>query len=224
MTFVLFDIDLTLVHTNGAGRMAMDGALRDWFGIESATAGIRFDGRTDRAIFAETLARLGETSPAAHRRMVDEYLSRFPAALTERGGHVLPGVPELLDRLASDGVVLGLATGNLREGARLKLVHFSLWERFLGGGFGDDYEVRARVVEAGIRALADATGRTVDPAQVVVIGDTPLDVEAAHAAGARAIAVATGRYGVEELSASGANHVFADLTATSDVVAAIRST
>jgi phosphoglycolate phosphatase-like HAD superfamily hydrolase len=224
VTFALFDIDLTLVNTQGAGRAALEAAFHDTFGVVPDTDGLRFDGRTDRAIFKWALSRIGEGSQEAYNRLGVAYLRRLPAALEERVGLVLPGVVELLDGLATDGVALGLATGNMREGARLKLAHFSLWDRFAAGGFGDRHEVRTGVVEAAALALANATGRDLARSDLVVIGDTPLDIEAAHAVGARAIGVATGHYSVPELLSAGAQHAFADFHATPAVAAAVRGT
>lgn len=210
---LLFDIDLTLIATSGAGRLALDRAFERVVGVPSATGGVRFDGRTDRAIIAEVLQRCG--SPAARFPDVrDAYLEELPGALREKGGEILPGVEPLLDALARELPGIGLATGNLRAGARAKLGHFGLWHRFAAGGFGDDHTDRADLVRAGIAALAAAVGASPDPAAAVVIGDTPLDVAAARAAGARAVVVATGRYTAHDLRAAGADAVlpgFADL-------------
>jgi phosphoglycolate phosphatase-like HAD superfamily hydrolase len=223
VTLVLFDIDLTLVHTNGAGRLAMENALVELYGVANPTDGISFDGRTDRAIFQDALARLGDATDAAIARLMAAYLARLPGSLAERGGRVLPGVPALLDALAAEGAAVGLATGNLRAGAMAKLGHFGLWERFAAGGFGDAEVVRARVVREAITALAAAAGRGNAGAGAVVVGDTPLDVEAARAAGARALAVATGRYSIDDLVAAGADAAVADLSDTSAVLDLILS-
>jgi phosphoglycolate phosphatase-like HAD superfamily hydrolase len=210
---ILFDIDLTLIHTNGAGRAAMERALAR-YGVESPTAGIVFDGRTDRAIFADALERLGDHSPASFTRLVAEYLEHLPASLEAAGGTVLPGVGDLLAALDAAGEPAGLATGNLRRGAELKLGHYSLWDRFAAGGFGDDESIRARLVAAAITDLARVSGRGANAADAIVLGDTPLDVEAAHLAGARAVGVATGRYSVEQLRDAGAEWAVQDLRDT----------
>ena len=215
---VLFDIDMTLVHTNGAGRVAMDATLLERYGVAKPTAGIRFDGRTDRAIFLDALAKLEATSDGEYDALVAGYLSRLPLALNERGGAILPGVVQLLDALERTDATIGLATGNMRAGAAAKLGHYGLWERFVAGGFGDEEVVRANVVRRGIEEfarIAGVAGRSVD---CIVLGDTPLDVEAAHAAGARALAVATGAYGTEALADCGADWVFADLSETAAVL------
>ena len=218
---VLFDIDLTLVRTDGAGRAAITEAFRRLFGLENPTEGIRFDGRTDHAIFMETIRLHGLANgdpPGVYRQTTDAYLAELPGFLQAKGGQVLPGVVELLDALSEDGSPVGLATGNLRRGAMAKLGHFGLWERFAAGGFGDDTSVRAEVVAAAIHNLAAAAGCDPDPAMCVVIGDTSLDVAAAHAAGAKAMAVATGSYDMAALRESGAEYVVADLSGTATVL------
>lgn len=217
---ILFDIDLTLVTTHGAGRAAMTETFRQLFRIEDPTAGIRFDGRTDYAIFTEVIAvnGLDGKGDGVYERVVEGYLARLPASLRAKGGGPLPGVGALLDALAAEGAPVGLATGNMRRGAQAKLGHFGLWERFAAGGFGDETPDRAEVVRSAIVNLAAAAGHDPDPAACVVIGDTPLDVAAAHAAGARAMAVATGSYTVEALRESGAQYVLDDLTDTARVL------
>lgn len=212
---VLFDIDLTLVHTNGAGRVAMDATLVERYGVADPTAGIRFDGRTDRAIFQDALARFGTADEVEYEALVEGYLARLPGALRVRDGRILPGVEALLDSLADARALVGLATGNMEAGAAAKLGHYGLWGRFAGGGFGDEEVVRANVVRRGIENLARLSGAA---ASCVVVGDTPLDVEAARAAGARALAVATGSFDAEALRASGADWVFADLSDTAAVL------
>ncbi|KAA0239762.1 MAG: HAD family hydrolase [Dehalococcoidia bacterium] len=217
---VLFDIDLTLVTTNGAGRSAMTGAFQQLFGIANATEGIRFDGRTDRAIFLETLAAHGLASDGGevYHRAVGGYLDLLPASLDAKGGRILPGVPELLDALQRADIPVGLATGNMRLGARAKLGYFGLWERFATGGFGDNTAFRVDVVREAIEALAAHHGISATAAEAIVVGDTPLDVEAAHLAGARSLAVATGAHQPAALSEAGAEWVLPDLAATERVL------
>ena len=215
MRFLLFDVDLTLVRTGGAGRVAMRRAFERVYGDASGLDGIRFDGRTDRAIFNEAIARqaaAGNEVPRAYELITAAYLDELPRGLRETEGTVLPGVNDLLRILAARATVTGLATGNLRRGAELKLGHYGLWGKFAGGGFGDDSEVRADVVLAAIHALGAATATSITPGEAVVIGDTPHDVDAALAIGARAVAVATGSFTVEELRAAGAHLVLPDLS------------
>lgn len=212
---------MTLIRTHGAGRGAVNTVLARLSGIEQATAGMRFDGRTDRAIFLEALARHGLAGPdpeIAFESFVAEYLAELEKSLEALGGVVLPGVPALLDAFDARGQLLGLATGNMERGARVKLAHFGLWERFAAGGFGDHTPVRAELVWEGISALARAIGCDPDPAATIVLGDTPLDIEAAHLAGTRCLAVATGSFDADALVAAGADWVFADLSDTARVL------
>ena len=131
---------------------------------------------------------------------MDGYLSRLPGRLAAIGGEVCPGVRELLARVRGRADVrLGLLTGNVRRGAALKLGHFGLWDTFpLGGGFGDDHEDRDDVARAAVRALRDHADFR--PADVWVVGDTPLDVRCARAVGANVVAVATGWHPLAELT------------------------
>ncbi len=208
---------MTMIRTDGAGRAAMEEAFQHEFGVERATEGILFDGRTDRGIFFECLERHGFGGPDLvpnFQRFSERYLELFPGWISRKGGVVLPGVTELLNALEETDAVVGLATGNLRRGAAHKLGYFDLWDRFAGGGFGDDHTVRADLVRAGIVELEATFGLQEGECEVIVLGDTPLDVEAAHLAGAKALGVGTGRYSPEQLLASGAEFALADLSDT----------
>ncbi|MGH2608358.1 MAG: HAD family hydrolase [Tepidiformaceae bacterium] len=219
---ILFDIDLTLVHTGGAGRKAMTAAFQRLWGLDDPTAGVSFDGRTDHAIFREVIEKhtlANGDMDAVYGRVVEAYLEELPHSLqASTAGRLLPGVADLLDALAAEDVRPGLATGNIRRGAALKLGHFGIWERFAGGGFGDDHPVRADLVRGAIDELARVLACNPDPGTAVVIGDTPLDIEAAHLAGAKALGVGTGSYSVAQLAAAGADYVLADLSDTARVL------
>jgi len=218
---LLFDIDMTMVRTAGAGRAAMEEAFAREFAIENATSGMLFDGRTDRGIFCECLERHGLAGPDLApnlARLCESYLEALPGWLAKKGGVVLPGVRELLDALRGEDAIVGLATGNLRRGAASKLGHFGLWERFAGGGFGDDHIIRAGLVSAGIAELLERSCLDRRDCEVIVLGDTPLDVEAAHGAGAKAFGVGTGRFTPEALRASGAEFAVEDLSETGRVL------
>lgn len=218
---LLFDIDMTLVKTAGAGRKAMEAAFLLEFGIEGSTEGMLFDGRTDRGIFVECLERHGLANGRLDEdlaRAFARYLKYLPATLDEKAGLKLPGVDALLQALAGCQAHVGLATGNIRRGAQYKLEHFGLWRWFAGGGFGDDHTVRAELVRDGITEMAAIAGCEVADCDVIVLGDTPLDVEAAHAAGARALGVATGRFGTSDLLAAGADFALPDLSDTGRVL------
>ena len=219
--FILFDIDLTLIKTNGAGRHAMDEAFTELFGVADPTSGISFDGRTDRAIFTDALRKHG-LGDDRYEECISGYLARLERSVALKGGEVLPGIAAVLDALRESHAAVGLATGNFRRGAELKLGHFGLWERFAAGGFGDGKLIRADVVAEGMRALAAAMGEAPEPSETLVIGDTPLDIEAAHAAGAKALGVATGSYSEEQLREAGAEFVLRDFSDVAGAVSVLR--
>jgi len=219
----LFDVDKTLVDSRGAGGRAMTAAFAQLFGIDDGFAGIDFAGRTDTAIFRDAVGvhSLDGEFPALLARFQEAYYSTLPRTLAEVQAHVLPGVREVLAGLQeAPGAFLGLATGNFREAARLKLEHFGLYDSFLAGGYADDSEDRAELVAVAIERLAEASGGH-GPREVYIIGDTPLDIAAAQANGARSVAVATGFFTVDQLTAAGAGLVFPDFSSWQAVLDAL---
>jgi phosphoglycolate phosphatase-like HAD superfamily hydrolase len=213
MHVLLFDIDGTLIRSGGAGKAAMEEALRLEFGVAEIIDGVPYSGRTDPAISRDLLTIHGlDPSPANIIRLKTAYLQALPAALKKFNGIVLPGIRALLDRLrGADHIALGLLTGNVRDGARHKLSHFELWHYFPFGAFADGIHERDDIARGALTEIARHLGRTVDARRIWVIGDTPLDVKCARAIGARAVAVATGWHPIEELRESGADFVLADL-------------
>jgi phosphoglycolate phosphatase len=221
---VLFDVDNTLLYSGGAGSLAMDRAFREVFGIQDGFRNVEFTGRTDTAILRDALVQHGlpRSFQESLERFKDAYFQHLPATLREVKGRVMPGVPELLAALEAQGQVgLGLSTGNFRQGAMMKLAHYGLGRLFADGGFGDDAEDRALVVKTAIERMAGSSPLPEGNRSVFVVGDTPLDIDSATANGARALAVATGRHSMEELRAAGADLLFADLSDTQEVLAAI---
>ncbi len=216
-TIVLWDIDNTLLYTGGAGSLGMTRAFRDLYGVDDAFGRIEFSGRTDTAIFRDCAREHGiaETALATEQqRFFDAYVPHLEAALHEVEGRLMPGIAEALAALAADDAVAqGLGTGNFREGGALKLRHYGIDHHFPGtvGGFGEDSESRDEVIAHAIRRMSNGD---VAPARVVVIGDTPHDVTAAHANGAFALGVATGRNPASELLACGADIALDDLSDT----------
>lgn len=204
MHVVLFDIDGTLLHTGGAGRQALAQAVRHEFGIPQLAAGIETAGRTDRGIVQEIFAAAGIEETADHwQRFCRAYLAALAEFLPRASGGVLPGAAELLAVLGRRAdVALGLLTGNVRAGAELKLVHYRLAGCFQFGGFGDQHADRNEVARAAWVAAGEHVRRPLDPRHAWVVGDTPLDVRAARAIGARSVAVATGLHGRAALAAS----------------------
>jgi phosphoglycolate phosphatase len=213
---VLFDIDGTLVLTGGAGVRAMNRALEAVFGHATGLEGIPVAGRTDWAILADAVRLFGHALDAP---MLADLQHRYVTNLAEEivhPGHgrkgVMPGVREILDRLERrDDVLVGLLTGNFEDGARVKLGHFDLWRYFRCGAFGGDAADRNALVPLAVERARGCGLPQIADAEVLVVGDTPHDVLCAHAAGATAVAVATGSSSVEELRATGAEHVFQDL-------------
>jgi phosphoglycolate phosphatase-like HAD superfamily hydrolase len=210
---VLFDIDGTLIASGGAGKAAMEAALRSEFGITELTDGVPYSGRTDRAIGLELLELHGlEAVPDNWHRLRSAYLKHLPASLARHHGQVLPGIIALLDHLTTRAAVaVGLLTGNIREGARLKLGHYRLDHHFAFGGFGDEYLDRDDVAREALAAGRQHLGTARLPGQVWVVGDTPLDIRCARAIGARVAAVATGWHPVEELAAVNPDLLLPDL-------------
>lgn len=195
----LFDIDGTLLHAHGSGRTAFDAVFAERHGIANASEGIRYGGKTDPQIVNEIyVARLGRTATSdEHAAFIAAYLPRLRTLLAEFPVEVLAGVPETLAFLrARAEVVLGVATGNVKEGAAAKLEAAKLDGWFGFGGYGCDSAVRAELVaKAAERARADREVR-----EVVVVGDTIHDISAARACGATVCAVATGSDSAEALA------------------------
>ncbi len=223
---LLFDIDGTLVLTGGAGKRAITRAFHELFGVADAFVGVSLSGRTDRYLVEQGLERSGvPVTTEALARVRERYLTRLAEEIHEpaRGlKAALPGVTRLLDALEERAHVhCALLTGNYEGGARIKLEYFDLWRRFGWGAFGDDHAERdlialAAVAEAPVRGVALR-----DPSHAIVVGDTPFDVSCARAAGARAIAVATGGHAAEELRACHPDAVFEDLSDLDAVLAAM---
>jgi len=225
---VLFDIDGTLLLTQGAGRRALTAAMAHLVGDPAVFQRIRFDGKTDPQIVAEILTLAGVPEPTAAER-IEELCRTYIELLKHElrpgtpGIRLLPGVGPLLNRLeAEDAVVLGLLTGNLSEGASLKLRAAGLDPaRFLVGAFGSDAAHRPRLPAIAVERALPHFGRTPRGQEIVIVGDTPADVTCGREVGARAVAVATGSYAVAELTAAGAHAAFEDLEGTEAVLDAI---
>jgi len=194
----LFDIDGTLLHARRSGSRAFEAIFAEHHGVAGACQGIRFGGKTDPALIDEIFeARLGRPASEAERAaFLDAYLARLHRDLARNGVDVLAGVADALAWLAArPGIMLGVATGNVRGGADAKLAAAGLADYFVLGGYGSDSHLRAELVA---RAIARGRERA-DIRDVVVVGDTVHDVAAARACGAIACAVATGSDPAEAL-------------------------
>jgi len=227
---VLWDVDHTLLDAGGAGVALLRKAFTELFGCPfPATPPMA--GRTDRAIELEILTRAGLADPAAQlpafQRLAAGLAPEF-GELVRSGGRVLPGAAEALAAVAaladgSTGPVQSVLTGNLRAIARVKLAALGL-DRFLDlqvGAYGDDHEVRADLVPLARASAAAAYRADFGGDATVLIGDTPLDVEAARLTGARSVGVASGGFTVAELAAAGADVVLPSLADTPAVLAAV---
>jgi phosphoglycolate phosphatase len=216
-TVLLFDIDGTLVTTGGVGRRAVDRAFARCHGRADACSAIRLDGMTDRSITRLGLQAIGvPVSEASIDALLEVYLEELQAELLVADAasyRVHNGMHAALLAAAERGVALGLGTGNVRKGARLKLEHVGLYHHFAFGGFGDDHELRVELIRKGAERGAAELGQPLSACRVVVIGDTPKDIDAARGIGAESIGVGTGSFSAAELRAHGATHAFDDLAA-----------
>lgn len=224
---VLFDIDGTLLASGGLGRRSMEAALLTHFGTIGPSH-YRYDGKTDRQIVRESMRHAGFSDADIDARLpslLADYLVGLERTITS-GAHDVrthAGIPALLDALeARDDVLLGLLTGNVAPGAALKLRASGLApERFLVGAYGSDHEDRPALPAIAQRRAVELLGRAVDGASVVIVGDTPADVQCGRGIGARAVAVATGHFSVADLAEHKPHAVledFSDLEASLEAI------
>ncbi len=213
MRVCLFDIDGTLVGTGGAGKAAIDMALAEEFGIRESIASGSMAGRTDRGIASNQFRRHSiDDSLENWRRLRAAYVRKLPTFLEEHAGAVLPGIVETLELLGDAEVSLGLLTGNMLEGARLKLTHYRLFHYFPFGVYGDEHLTRDEIAHEALRLVRQRLDPSMAPEEIVIVGDTPLDVQCARAIGARVVAVATGSHSCDELAATDPDLLLADLS------------
>jgi phosphoglycolate phosphatase len=211
----LFDIDGTLLHSGGAGVKAFGRAFASEFGIHDGTERLKFAGRTDVSLVREFFSHHQiEESPKNFERFFKSYLVWLEQIIRECEGGVCPGVLEFQRALEilPQPPLFGLLTGNIRQGARIKLQHYKLWEKFPFGAFADDNEERDYIATIAMERGSERLGRPVRGDEVLVIGDTPLDIRCARAIKAKALAVATGSFTVEELSRYSPDWAVADLS------------
>lgn len=228
MKLVLFDIDGTLLATEGAGKRAVTRALKDVFGSTGPDS-YRFDGKTDPQIVRELMKLDGvddKTIDAKMHRLLNLYLENLSYELRapdKTPPRMLGGVAELLDALeARDDVILGLLTGNIERGARMKLDSVGIeFTRFRIGAYGSDHERRPQLPAIARERCRRQTGVFLNGAEIVVIGDTPDDLNCGRSLGASAIGVATGRFTVPDLLEHKPVAAFEDLTDTQAVLEAI---
>ncbi len=217
MQLILFDIDGTLVDSGGAGVRSLDHAFKEILSIENAFREISMAGKTDLQIVKEGLSAHGLCSAnGLVPRITDAYIRHLEREIQSSDKHLKPGIIDALEAVKNRGdrYQLGLLTGNLEQGARIKLSVFDLNEYFLTGAFGSDHEDRNKLLPIAIHRFNTVSGRHFAFSDCIVIGDTPLDVMCARPYDAVCIAVATGPYGAGSLVEAGADVVVEDLSDT----------
>jgi phosphoglycolate phosphatase len=211
---VLFDIDGTLVSTGGAGAVAWKRAFEELYGIPADIGEFTDAGMTDPDVGSKTFEAVLHRKPTARElaQLVQRRLEHLPEAVAESEGYrVLPGVPERLRQLSRDGHLLGLITGNGDGAAAVKLARGDLNRWFTFGAYATAGVDRPGIVRRAVERGEAMLGPDVPNEDIFVIGDTPLDVSAAHAVDCTAVGVATGHYDVDALREAGADHVLATL-------------
>jgi phosphoglycolate phosphatase len=214
---ILFDIDGTLLTAGGAAARAFHRALLEVFGTAGPIQGHSFAGKTDPQIASELLRAAGLSEDEITHRfpaLWAAYLRDLPGELARSRIRVLPGVHDLLDRLEAhrNGTALGLLTGNLAEGARLKLDAAGIgFDRFVVGAFGSDHADRPELPAVALHRAEERFGHRFAGKQIVIIGDTPYDISCGESLGVRTLAVATGSYSTEQLAECGPDFLFPTL-------------
>jgi phosphoglycolate phosphatase-like HAD superfamily hydrolase len=213
---VFFDIDGTLVHTGRAGVKAFQKVFSTEFGAHDGTERMKFGGRTDVSLVREFF-KIHEIKPSAanFQRFFDRYAFWLDHIIKESAGSPCGGALDFINELHALPAppVLGLLTGNIRLGAEIKLRHFGLWDTFAIGGFADDHEDRNQIAAAAFRRARHMLGANLKPQEVVVVGDTPRDIECGRAIGAKVVAVATGGATMKELREHNPDWAVEDLRA-----------
>ncbi|MGZ4973849.1 MAG: HAD family hydrolase [Limisphaerales bacterium] len=215
---VLFDIDGTLIHTGGAGVKAFARAFSEEFGLHDGSENLKFAGRTDVSLVREffNLHKV-EPTPEHFSRFFQVYLHWLEKMVADCDGGVFHGVDNFFAQLQllQERPAVGLLTGNIKRGAEIKLNKYGIWDRFAFGGFADDHEDRNCIAAAARERGEKHFGKPVRKEEVLVIGDTPLDIRCARAIGAKVLAVATGSFSVAQLREHDPEWAVEDLAAIS---------
>ena len=211
---VLFDIDGTLINTGGGGAASWRLAFDDLYGIPADIGEFTDIGMTDPDVGRKTFEAVMSRAPERKEftRLLERRLHYLHETVEESEGYrVLPGVDELLPRLIDDGYLLGLVTGNVEAAAHIKLHRARLNRFFSFGGYGSDAGDRGELTRIALERATLVYGEPVTPAQALTVGDTPLDVEGAHAAGIECVGVASHQFSVQQLRDAGADYVISSL-------------
>ncbi len=223
-TLVLFDIDGTLVR-GGPAKVAFHMAMLETFGTAGAIDSHDFSGKTDPQIARELLTDAGLEEAAVDAGLAglwDRYIGELEARIRDNPMRLLPGVAGLIEALdAEPDVALGLVTGNIIRGARLKLGSVGLAGCFTVGGYGSDHEIREHLPAIALERAFEAWGVRFPAESAVIVGDTPRDVACGKHQGTRTVAVATGRIPRERLETTGADAVFDDFSDVASVMEAL---
>lgn len=225
-TILLFDIDGTLLLTGGAGKIAFEKAVEELFGFRDSWGGMVPDGKTDPIIIDEILTpRLGEPlSPSAYKELCDRYHDHFEVEVERvEKFHIMPGIQPLLETLSKNpSLALGIATGNFKKAAELKLKRGKLEGYFAFGGFACDASDRRELTRIGYERGKKHCGEEIPAEQVFVIGDTIYDIRAGKSFGAKTVAVCTGSTTRETLAAMEPDYLFPDLSDTNAFLSLLR--
>lgn len=211
---ILFDVDGCLISTGGAGTRSWRRAFEALYGIPADIGEFTEAGMTDPEVASLTFTRVigREATDRELARLLGAYLEGLDDEVQQSPGYrVMPGVDALLPRLVEAGILLGLVSGALEGAAHTKLARGRLNRFFCFGGYGSDSRDRGALTRVAIERAGHIHGHPLDASRVLVVGDTPRDVEAAHAAGAVAVGVATGKYSLEQLRSAGADHALPTL-------------
>ena len=223
-TLVLFDIDGTLTK-GGPAKVAFETAMLETYGTAGAVDSYDFSGKTDPQIARELLTEAGledAVIAAGFDPLWDRYISELEAHIGDQPMRLLPGVAHLIEALeAEPDVALGLVTGNIIRGARVKLESVGLARCFAVGGYGSDDEIREHLPAIALERAFEAWGVRFSAKSAVIVGDTPRDVACGKHEGTRTVAVATGRVSRERLDTTGADAVFDDFSDVASVMEAL---
>ncbi|MDE3083812.1 MAG: haloacid dehalogenase-like hydrolase [Verrucomicrobiota bacterium] len=213
---ILWDIDGTLITSGGAGERALIAGLKTAFDVNGSLAWIDYSGRTDAWIAHEVLRHYGlPETPQNIQRYLEGYLQALTVEMANPRARLHAGILTLLETLHQrPDVAQGLLTGNLEHGARIKLEHFAVWRYFEFGAYADDSAQRNELGPHALRRARERHGVDFSPERVFIIGDTPRDIECGKIIRAKTIAVATGKYSIEQLRAHEPTAVFSEFSDT----------
>ncbi len=213
MYLILFDIDGTLIDSGEAGSRSLNLAFEELFSIVNAFYGISMAGKTDTEIIKEGMLKHGISIDGNFNIIIHTYLKHLHKEINNKRRHTKPGIHELLEKLSiAKDIHIGLLTGNIEPGARIKLDPFDLNKYFPAGAFGSDDEDRNKLLPIALRRFEERCKRKIGIDECIIIGDTPRDVQCARIYGAMCIGVATGTYSINELREAGANYVMKDMS------------